>query len=136
VRRFNWFAYAHNDKLQNLVLNPDVTVRDRGVMEKCSLCVQRIQEAKFVALGEGREVVDGDIQTACQQSCPAKAIVFGDLKDPESRISKMRQDPRHYVVFEELNIRPSVGYMRLVRNRPAIKAGHVTEEQEEVNHAG
>ena len=134
VRRFNWFAYAHDDRLQNLALNPDVVVRERGVMEKCSFCVQRIQEAKFVATGEGREVADGDIQTACQQSCPAQAIVFGDLEDPESRVSRMRRDPRHYVVFEELNVRPSVGYMRLVRNRPATAAEHSAEAKEEPRH--
>ncbi len=134
VRRFNWFDYAHDDKLENLMLNPDVTVRDRGVMEKCSLCVQRIQEGKIVAISEGREVADGEIQTACQQSCPAQAIVFGDLVDPESRVSKIFGDPRHYVIFEELNVRPSVGYLRLVRNRPAITAGHVTEEQEDSHH--
>ena len=134
VRRFNWFDYAHDDKLQNLVLNPDVTVRERGVMEKCSFCVQRIQGAKFEAKGEGRAVADGDIQTACQQSCPAQAIVFGDLNDPESRISKLRQDPRHYVVLEELNVQPSVGYMRLVRNRPARSSGYGAEETEDTHH--
>jgi molybdopterin-containing oxidoreductase family iron-sulfur binding subunit len=134
VRRFNWFDYAHEDKLQNLLLNPDVTVRERGVMEKCSFCVQRIQASKFEAQSEGREMVDGDIQTACQQSCPAQAIVFGDLNDPESRISKLRQDPRHYVVFEELNVQPSVGYMRLVRNRPASSGEHGVEKTEDTHH--
>ena len=134
VRRFNWFEYAHDDKMQNLLLNPDVTVRERGVMEKCSFCVQRIQAAKFEAAGEGRAVADGDIQTACQQSCPAQAIVFGDLNDPESRIAKARQDPRHYVVFEELNVQPSVGYMRLVRNRPAGDGGHGAEKSEDTHH--
>ncbi len=134
VRRFNWFDYAHDDKLQNLVLNPDVVVRERGVMEKCSFCVQRIQEARFVATSQGRQVADGDIQTACQQSCPAQAIVFGDLKDPESRISKMRQDPRHYLVFEELNLRPSVGYMRLVRNRPTPASMPLGEGEEDSHH--
>jgi Fe-S-cluster-containing dehydrogenase component len=134
VRRFNWFDYAHDDKMQNLLLNPDVTVRERGVMEKCSFCVQRIQAAKFEAEGEGRAVVDGDIQTACQQSCPAQAIIFGDLNDPESRIAKVRQDPRHYVVLEELNVQPSVGYMRLVRNRPAGDGGHGAEQSEDTHH--
>ena len=134
VRRFNWFDYAHDDKMQNLLLNPDVTVRERGVMEKCSFCVQRIQAAKFEAEGEGRAVADGDIQTACQQSCPAQAIIFGDLNDPESRIAKVRQDPRHYVVLEELNVQPSVGYMRLVRNRPAGDGGHGAEQSEDTHH--
>src|SRR5260370_38948951 len=74
VRRFNWFAYAHDDHLQNLSLNPDVTVRSRGVMEKCTFCVQRIQEAKAESVRQGLPVRDGDVQTACQQSCPGKAI--------------------------------------------------------------
>ena len=134
VRRFNWFDYAHDDKMQNLLLNPDVTVRERGVMEKCSLCVQRIQAGKFEAKGEGRDVADGDIETACQQSCPAEAIVFGDLNDPESRVSKMRHDPRHYLVFEELNIQPSVGYMRLVRNRPSGSTGHGGGDKGDPHH--
>jgi molybdopterin-containing oxidoreductase family iron-sulfur binding subunit len=106
-------------------------------MEKCSFCVQRIQEAKFEAKGEGRQVADGDIQVACEQSCPAQAIVFGDLNDAESRISKLRHDPRHYVVFEELNVQPSVGYMRLVRNRPADTTGlgrHEVDDTEDTHH--
>ncbi len=117
VRRFNWFDYAHDDELENMVLNPDVTVRTRGVMEKCSMCIQRIQEAKFEAKRKGVKIVDGDIKLACQQSCPADAISFGDLNDPNSEISKLVQDPRHYHVLEELNIRPTVGYLTMVRNR-------------------
>jgi len=119
VRRFNWFDYAHDDSLHNLVLNPDVTVRSRGVMEKCTFCVQRIQEAKIESGREGRALRDGDIQTACQQSCPAKAIVFGDLNDPKSRVSRLAAGPRAYRVLEELNVKPSVNYLSLVRNRPA-----------------
>jgi len=118
VRRFNWFDYAHDDVLENLVLNPDVTVRSRGVMEKCSFCVQRIQEAKAEAKREGRDVRDGEVQPACVQSCPASAIVFGDRNDSGSEIARRRGDPRHYLVLEELNVLPSVGYMRKVRNRP------------------
>jgi molybdopterin-containing oxidoreductase family iron-sulfur binding subunit len=117
VRRFNWFEYARNDDLQNLVLNPDVTVRSRGVMEKCSLCVQRIQDAKAEAKRAGRPVGDGDIQPACAQSCPAGAIVFGDMNDPASRVARLKHDPRHYQVLVELGIKPVVGYLRLVRNR-------------------
>jgi Fe-S-cluster-containing dehydrogenase component len=116
-RRFNWFNYSHDDQLQNLVLNPDVTVRSRGVMEKCTFCVQRIQEAKIEAKRRGEKVVDGAVQTACQQSCPAHAIDFGDLNDPNSRVSKMMQNPRRYRVLEELNVRPAVGYLTVVRNR-------------------
>jgi molybdopterin-containing oxidoreductase family iron-sulfur binding subunit len=123
VRRFNWFDYAHNDELENMVLNPDVTVRSRGVMEKCSMCIQRIQEAKFEAKQKGIPLADGDIKLACQQSCPADAIIFGDLNDPESDISKLVEDPRHYHVLEELNVRPTVGYLTMVRNRNEENGG-------------
>ncbi len=124
TRRFNWFDYPHNDKLENMVLNPDVTVRSRGIMEKCSFCVQRIQEAKFEAKSEGRELRDGDVQPACVQSCPAQAIVFGDRNQRESEITKQRGDPRHYHVLEELNVLPSVGYLRKVRNREGGEQHH------------
>jgi molybdopterin-containing oxidoreductase family iron-sulfur binding subunit len=117
ARRFNWFDYAHDDVLQNLALNPDVTVRSRGVMEKCSLCVQRIQDAKIEARRRGEQLADGVIQTACQQSCPTGAIVFGDLNDPDSRVSRAMKNPRRYRVLEELNVRPSVAYLRKVRNQ-------------------
>jgi molybdopterin-containing oxidoreductase family iron-sulfur binding subunit len=115
VRRFNWFAYAHEDSLQNLSLNPDVTVRSRGVMEKCTFCVQRLEEAKIEARRRGKPLLDGDVQTACQQSCPARAIVFGDMKDSKSAVALARKDPRHYQVLAELNIGPSVGYLKVVR---------------------
>ncbi|MGE5056123.1 MAG: Fe-S-cluster-containing hydrogenase [Acidobacteriota bacterium] len=116
-RRFNWFNYSHDDQLQNLVLNPDVTVRSRGVMEKCTFCIQRIQEAKIEAKRRGEKIEDGAVRTACQQSCPAQAIYFGDLNDPNSRVSRMMQNPRRYRVLEELNVRPAVGYLTVVRNR-------------------
>lgn len=118
ARRFNWFNYSHDDQLQNLVLNPDVAVRSRGVMEKCTFCVQRIQEAKIEAKRRGEKISDGVVQTACQQSCPAQAIYFGDLNDPNSQVSKMMANPRRYRVLEELNVRPAVGYLTIVRNRP------------------
>ena len=126
VRRFNWFKYDHNDSLQNLVLNPDVTVRSRGVMEKCSMCVQRIEEGKIAARQRGEPVMDGSIQTACQQSCPAQAIVFGDMNDPESKVHGALEDPRRYRVLEEFNFRPSVAYLRVVKNREAAdeEGGH------------
>lgn len=124
VRRFNWFDYAHDDELENMVLNPDITVRSRGVMEKCSMCIQRIQESKFEAKQKGIPLADGDIKLACQQSCPADAITFGDLNDPESDISKLVKDPRHYHVLEELNSRPTTGYLTLVRNREEEKGGN------------
>ncbi len=122
VRRFNWFEYAREDIMENMVLNPDVTVRSRGVMEKCSMCVQRIQEAKFEAKRLGRDLKDGDIKLACEQSCPADAIVFGDLNDPDSRISKLTKGGRHYKVLEELNVLPTVGYLTQVRNRSKAKS--------------
>jgi molybdopterin-containing oxidoreductase family iron-sulfur binding subunit len=123
VRRFNWFNYAHDDTLQNLSLNPDVTVRSRGVMEKCTFCVQRIQEAKSEAAAWGLLLVEGQIQTACQQSCPAKAIVFGNLNDPASGVARQAQNPRAFKVLEELNVRPAVSYLTLVRNRPVNTLG-------------
>jgi molybdopterin-containing oxidoreductase family iron-sulfur binding subunit len=115
TRRFNWFNYPREDSLANLVLNPDVTVRTRGVMEKCTFCVQRIQEAKIEAKRSGAPIQDGDIRTACQQSCPAGAIVFGDLNDPNSRVAKLARDARQYRVLEELNVGPSVHYLKIVR---------------------
>ena len=115
VRRFNWFDYAHEDDVENLVYNPDVTVRSRGVMEKCSFCVQRIQEAKIEARARGKTVSDGDIQTACQQSCPAQAIAFGDLNDPCSRVTERSESPRRYRVLEEMNFEPAVSYLKVVR---------------------
>jgi molybdopterin-containing oxidoreductase family iron-sulfur binding subunit len=125
VRRFNWFKYVDNDKfdynanndLGRMVLNPDVTVRSRGVVEKCSMCVQRIQEKKQKAKLEGRMIEEGEIKTACQQSCPGNAIVFGDLNNPESRISKLFKDKRNYHLLEELHTLPSVGYLTKVRNK-------------------
>lgn len=117
VRRFNWFDYPHTDPNEKMVLNPDVTVRSRGVMEKCSLCIQRIQEAKLNAKKEGRELKDGEIKLACQQSCASDAIVFGDLMDPNSKISQMIKDPRNFTVLEELNIKPRLSYLTKIRNK-------------------
>lgn len=117
VRRFNWFAYPHPDLRQNLVLNPEVTVRSRGVMEKCSMCVQRIEAGRIAARSAAGPIADGAVQTACQQSCPANAIVFGDLNDPQSAIHAAAKNPRRFRVLEELNVRPSVSYLRVVTNR-------------------
>ncbi|HUP62013.1 MAG TPA: 4Fe-4S dicluster domain-containing protein [Thermoanaerobaculia bacterium] len=111
VRRFNWFDYPHDDVFANLTLNPDVAVRSRGVMEKCSMCVQRIEEARIVAKQQGLPIADGAIRTACEQSCPADAIRFGDANDPKSRIAALRKDERYFVVLEELNVKPAVGYL-------------------------
>jgi molybdopterin-containing oxidoreductase family iron-sulfur binding subunit len=116
VRRFNWFDYRHEDVVENMVLNPDVTIRTRGIMEKCSFCVQRIQERKHEARRLGVPVRGDDIQTACQESCPAKAITFGDLNDPEGAVLRRREESRGYRMLEELNIGPSVTYLAMVRN--------------------
>jgi molybdopterin-containing oxidoreductase family iron-sulfur binding subunit len=115
VRRFNWFEYLREDRLANLTLNPEVTVRSRGVMEKCSFCVQRIQDAKAEAKRQQRSLRDGEVQTACQQTCPARAIVFGDLNDPKSRVAQLTHSRRTYRVLEELNVRPSIWYLKIVR---------------------
>ncbi|MBN1819680.1 MAG: 4Fe-4S dicluster domain-containing protein, partial [Prolixibacteraceae bacterium] len=125
VRRFNWFEFVGNDKfdfssnsdLGRMVLNPDVTVRSRGVVEKCSFCVQRIQEKKQQAKLDGRKIDDGEIQPACVQSCPGNALVFGDLNNPESKISKLYKDKRNYHLLEELHTLPSVGYLTKIRNK-------------------
>ena len=85
------------------------------------MCIQRIQEVKIESKANGVKIKDGDIKLACEQSCPADAIVFGDLNDPESRISRLSKDPRHYHVLEELNIRPAIGYMTNIRNREKIE---------------
>ncbi len=115
VRRFNWFDYPREDELRDHGLNPDVTVRSRGVMEKCSMCAQRIQAARAAALREGRVLRDGEIQTACQQSCPTRAITFGDRSDPESAVARQGAGTLAYTVLEELNVRPAVGYLARVR---------------------
>jgi molybdopterin-containing oxidoreductase family iron-sulfur binding subunit len=119
VRAFNFFDYASPEKESfafpeplNWQLNPDVTVRSKGVMEKCTMCVQRILEGKGNAKDEGRAVRDGEIQTACAQSCPTQAIVFGDLLDPESQVSKLSHGERRYWVLEELNTKPGVTYLK------------------------
>lgn len=117
VRRFNWFDYAHADLNANLALNPDVTVRSRGVMEKCSFCIQRIYTAKADAKVEGRVVRDGDIKPACAQSCPSEAIVFGDLNDPKSKVARLAKSERSYRVLSELGVQPSVHYLTKVRNK-------------------
>jgi Fe-S-cluster-containing dehydrogenase component len=124
VRRFNWYNYTENSKFDfnmtdpvgRMVLNPDVVVRSRGVMEKCSLCVQRIQNAKNDVVVTGKPLADGAIATACQQVCPTKAIVFGDLADAESRVSRLLHGQRAYRVLEELGTRPNVAYLKKVRN--------------------
>ena len=125
VRRFNWFEYVNNNnfdynmnsELGKLVLNPDVTVRQRGVVEKCSLCVQRIQEKKLVAKMENRDLYDGEIQVACQQSCPTDAIQFGNLQDENSQVAQLVKEERMYHLLEELHTLPSTSYLTKVKNK-------------------
>ncbi|MBL7791159.1 MAG: 4Fe-4S dicluster domain-containing protein, partial [Saprospiraceae bacterium] len=142
VRRFNWLDYTtadlfsinenymddeymytsdglpfYADNLTRMVLNPDVTVRSRGVIEKCSFCVQRIQEGKLTAKREGRSLRDSDVKTACQTACPTGAIVFGDGNDKNSEVAKRLGNPLNYVVLEEINVRSSVTYAARVVNR-------------------
>jgi len=117
VRRFNFFEYAAQTREPaGLAFNPEVTVRPRGVMEKCTFCVQRIQEAKAAARAAGRPLREGDVEPACAAACPAGAIVFGDLRDPSSRVSKLALSDRGYRVLEELGIRPSVTYLADLTN--------------------
>lgn len=145
VRRFNWFKYhdnkdfagvnvAQNDDMGKMVLNPDVTVRVRGVMEKCSMCVQRIQAGKLTAKREKRAVVDGEINVACAVACPTDALVFGDLNDVNSKVSKLLKieesdaaskevgEERAYHVLEEINVSPNVWYFTKIRNKEKNEA--------------
>jgi molybdopterin-containing oxidoreductase family iron-sulfur binding subunit len=131
-------VFQMNDDLTRMVLNPDVTVRSRGVMEKCTFCIQRIQEAKLKAKIERRPYQDGDMQTACQQACPTGAIVFGNANDKESAITQIRtQTPgRLYYVIEQLHTLPNVNYLAKVRNSDELQenvesgAGHSFQNNE------
>jgi molybdopterin-containing oxidoreductase family iron-sulfur binding subunit len=117
VRRFNWYTAKWPEPL-DLQLNPDVTVREMGVMEKCTFCVQRIRAAELEAKDENREVRDGEIVPACSQTCPTSAIVFGDLNDAQSEVSKLSKDPRRYHVLEHLNTRPAITYLKKIKVGP------------------
>jgi len=116
VRRFNYFNYAKDDPRLSLSWNPDVSVRARGVMEKCTYCVQRIRNARIEADRDQRPIRDGDIRTACQQACPTEAIVFGDLNDPDSAVNRRKASPLDYGVLTELNTRPRTTYQARLRN--------------------
>ncbi len=125
VRRFNWFTYNLNDKfdfnmnndLGRMVLNPDVVVRTRGVMEKCSMCIQMTQNTILEAKKEGRTVKDGEFQTACANACPSSALKFGDMNDKESEVRKLYNSTRRYTLLEEIGTKPNVFYHTKVRNR-------------------
>ncbi|MBA2421662.1 MAG: TAT-variant-translocated molybdopterin oxidoreductase [Chitinophagales bacterium] len=151
VRRFNWLDYTTadvfpwnepwkvptlgvedpgmSDPITRMVLNPDVTVRSRGVMEKCTFCVQRIQDGKLQAKKEGRPLKDGDVKSACQTACPADAITFGNVKDESSEVRKYHDDGRAYYVLAELNTRPAIAYMKKVRNTDEMIAGEKKEHK-------
>jgi|TARA_Y100000310_G_C20653518_1_gene800753 molybdopterin-containing oxidoreductase family iron-sulfur binding subunit len=115
ARYFNWYTHTWDEPLEQQ-LNPEVTVRERGVMEKCTFCIQRIRSAKDTAKDEGRRLRDGDVTPACVQSCPTEAMVFGDMNDPDSRVSKMAADSRGYKVLKELNTDPSIVYLSKVES--------------------
>jgi Fe-S-cluster-containing dehydrogenase component len=117
VRRFNFFQYALTEVPSlRLLHNPNVTVRSLGVMEKCTYCVQRINTARINAKNEDRKIRDGEVVSACQSVCPADAIVFGNTRDPESRVAKLKSNPRDYGVLEELNTRPRTTYLAKISN--------------------
>ncbi len=148
VRRFNWFNYVGDSKftdvnpavndLARMVLNPDVVVRARGVMEKCSFCVQRIQSGKLDAKKEGRPVADGEVVSACSSVCPTSAIQFGDLNDSETKVKEVSEDERSYHLLEEVGTQPNVFYLTKVRNidgeRIPVGLGHGTHGDHE-DHA-
>ncbi len=117
VRRFNWFNnWKHLTDVRQLAFNPEVTVRSRGVMEKCTFCIQRINTVKIAAKNDGRPIKDGEITPACAQACPAQAIVFGDLSDPDSRVAQLHARDRAYAMLAELNIKPRTKYLAKLRN--------------------
>ncbi len=131
VRRFNWFNnHKHESALTGMMYNPEVTVRARGVMEKCSFCLQRINRVKIRAKNDRRPVADGEIVPACAQACPTRAIRFGDLNDPASDVSVHHADARAYSVLEEMNTRPRTRYLARLKNPPgAAAAGHGTDDE-------
>jgi molybdopterin-containing oxidoreductase family iron-sulfur binding subunit len=134
VRRFNFYEFNQSDEFAvvnrklpvlQLLANPNVTVRARGVMEKCTYCVQRINRGRIRGEREDRRVRDGEIVTACSQACPTEALVFGDLNDKDARVTKMKAEPLEYGLLEDLNTRPRTTYLaKLTNPNPAIKGPH------------
>jgi molybdopterin-containing oxidoreductase family iron-sulfur binding subunit len=125
VRRFNWFNnHKHESAVEMMIHNPEVTVRARGVMEKCTYCIQRIESVKIAAKNERRDIRDGEIVPACAQVCPTEAIVFGDLNDTASRVAALHADPRVYGVLEEVNTGPRTRYLARLRNPAGGEAPH------------
>ena len=144
VRRFNWFNYNGNDmfadvnpaqqELGRMVLNPDVVVRSRGVMEKCSMCQQKLQAGKLEAKKSGMPLKDGAIKTACQSACSTDAIIFGDLNDAESIVSKERKDERTDFLLEDVGIKPTTSYKVKVRNQDEQVIFHEQSSKKESVH--
>ncbi|MBK8466700.1 MAG: TAT-variant-translocated molybdopterin oxidoreductase [Chloracidobacterium sp.] len=137
VRRFNFLLYQDwNTPQYKLMRNPEVSIRSRGVMEKCTYCTQRISQARIEAEKDGRKVRDGEVVTACQSACPADAIIFGDISDPNSRVAKAKKDHRNYNLLNELNTQPRTTYLAGLKNqnkempdyKPHVQKGHGTEE--------
>jgi molybdopterin-containing oxidoreductase family iron-sulfur binding subunit len=117
VRRFNYFNYTYDiADVEKLRMNPDVTVRSRGVMEKCTYCVQRIERARIDSRVEDRGITEAEVQTACQQACPSRAIVFGNLHDKDHAATRWHADERHYYVLDDVGTRPRTAYLARVRN--------------------
>ncbi len=131
VRRFNFYLYSDfSTEIHKMVNNPEVTVRSRGVMEKCSYCVQRINRARYAAERENRPIRDGEIRTACEQACPAQAITFGNVADPESRVSRAKAEKRGYGILAELGTRPRTTYLGSITNPLPVLAPEVPGEKE------
>jgi molybdopterin-containing oxidoreductase family iron-sulfur binding subunit len=139
VRRFNFLLYQDwNTPQFKLQRNPDVTVRSRGVMEKCTYCVQRINAARIQSKREERNIRDGEVLTACQAVCPTEAIVFGNINDPESKVAKLKGSPLNYALLAELNTQPRTTYLAAVRNpnpelpaHPPVGGHHSTTDAHE-----
>ena len=135
VRRFNFLLYSDwNTQTLKAQRNPDVTVRSRGVMEKCTYCVQRINQARIQAKREDRTIRDGEMVTACQSACPTDAIVFGNVADPNSRVTQLKASARNYSLLEELNTRPRTTYLAAVRNPHPSLPHHVSVGGHETDH--